>query len=144
MKFPYKKIPVIPSSLYLGKTTLRPIIPVTISVNKKSLRFDVLLDSGADFSILPGEIGEYLGLKVKTGINQHFGGIQKQKDAIAYMHDVVLKIGGFDYKTMIGFSFDIALQAYGILGQKGFFNIFVVKFDYKKEEIELKERFEIN
>ena len=45
-----------------------------------------------------------------------------------------------DYKTTIGFSYDIARHGYGILGQKGFFDIFVVKFDLIKEEIELKQR----
>ena len=36
-------------------------------------------------------------------------------------------------------SYDIALHGHGILGQKGFFDIFTVKFDLGKEEIELKE-----
>ena len=34
----------------------------------------------------------------------------------------------------------IAPHGYGILGQKGFFDIFVVKFDLLKEGIELQER----
>mgnify|MGYP001607964096 FL=1 len=40
----------------------------------------------------------------------------------------------------MGFSYDIAKHGFGILGQKGFFDIFVVKFDLVKEEIELKEK----
>lgn len=44
------------------------------------------------------------------------------------------------YKTIVGFSHDIARRGFGILGQKGFFDIFVVKFDLIKREIELKER----
>ena len=35
---------------------------------------------------------------------------------------------------------DIANDGYGILGQKGFFDIFSVTFDYQKEEIELKQK----
>jgi len=31
-------------------------------------------------------------------------------------------------------------MGYGVVGQNGFFDIFVVKFDLIKEEIELKER----
>ena len=34
----------------------------------------------------------------------------------------------------------IARLGYGVVGQKGFFEIFVVKFDLLKEEIELKQR----
>lgn len=144
MKFPYKRIPLDPISSYLGKSILRPIIPVTISFGKRSLRYDALIDSGADFCIVPGEIGEYLGIKVKSGQKQYFGGIQEQKGSVAFIHEITLNVGGFDYKTTIGFSFEIAVQGYGILGQKGFFNIFVVRFDYKTGDIELKERLEIN
>ncbi|MDO8259932.1 MAG: hypothetical protein Q7T50_00350 [Candidatus Magasanikbacteria bacterium] len=36
-----------------------------------------------------------------------------------------------------GFSYDIAKHGYGVLGQKGFFDLFAVKFDLKKEQIEL-------
>ncbi|MEK9183748.1 MAG: hypothetical protein AAB890_01600 [Patescibacteria group bacterium] len=32
----------------------------------------------------------------------------------------------------------ISLHGHGILGQKGFFDMFVVKFDFLKKEIELK------
>ena len=34
-------------------------------------------------------------------------------------------------------SYDIADDSYGILGQRGFFDIFSVKFEYQKERIEL-------
>jgi hypothetical protein len=44
----------------------------------------------------------------------------------------------------VGFSSDIAKHGYGILGQKGFFNLFVVKFDYRKAEVEIKAKTEIN
>jgi hypothetical protein len=47
---------------------------------------------------------------------------------------------GWDYETIVGFSYEIAKFGFGILGQKGFFDIFVVKFDLSKEEIEIKPR----
>jgi len=60
--------------------------------------------------------------------------------AEVYFHEVTLSIGGWDYKTVVGFSEGIAGFGFGLLGQKGFFDIFSVKFDYTKEEIELKEK----
>ena len=39
-----------------------------------------------------------------------------------------------------GFSYDIASHGYGLLGQKGFFENFTVKFDYSKSDIELKPK----
>ena len=53
---------------------------------------------------------------------------------------MVINIGGWNYKTTVGFSYDIAKHGFGILGQKGFFDIFIVKFDLTKEEIELKPK----
>lgn len=148
MKFNYKKIPLVPRSLYLGTSALRPIIPITIIYKNKPIRYDTLIDSGADFCILPAELGDYIGIPINSGIKQFFGGIQEQKRAheapVAYMHDITLEIGGYKYKTVVGFSYDIAKRGYGILGQKGFFNLFNVQFDYRKEEIELKEKTEIN
>lgn len=144
MKFPYKKLPIEPRSPYLGTSVLRPIIPITIIHQNNSLRYDALIDSGADFCILPAEIGDYLGKEVRSGVKVNFGGIQGDGRATAYIHDVVLNVGGYDYKTTVGFSYDIAKRGYGILGQKGFFNIFRIQFDYRKEEIELKEKMEIN
>ncbi|MBI2611713.1 hypothetical protein HYW54_03135 [Candidatus Gottesmanbacteria bacterium] len=146
MKFAYKKIPIFPHSSYLGISVLRPIIPAIISYGGNSLKYDVLIDSGADFCILPAEIGEYLGIDIKSRTKQEFGGIQEQGKtrAVAYMHEVILNIGGYDYKTTVGFSYDIAKMGYGILGQKGFFNLFKIQFDYRKGEVELKEKPEVN
>ena len=73
-----------------------------------------------------------------------FGGIQKrgtlESEALAYLHTVGIEVGGWSYKTTVGFSYDIAKYGCGILGQKGFFNVFEVKFDLLKEQIELKFR----
>lgn len=146
MKFPYKRVPIEPRSPYLGISVLRPIIPILITYVNKPIKYDVLIDSGADFCILPAEIGEYISINVKTGKKELFGGIQEQKGIrlVAYMHEVTLNVGGYDYKTTIGFSYDIAKIGCGILGQKGFFNLFKVQFDYRKEEIELKEKTDIH
>lgn len=36
--------------------------------------------------------------------------------------------------------YNIPPFGYGVLGEEGFFDIFVIKFDFIKEEIELKPR----
>lgn len=144
MKFDYKKVPIVPRSPYLGTSVLRPIIPIIITYKGISLKYDALIDSGADICILHAEIGEYLGINIKSGLKYEFGGIQALGNAVAHMHEVTINIGGYDIQTTIGFSYDIAKWGYGILGQKGFFNLFKVQFDYRKEEIELKEKTDIN
>jgi len=140
MKFEYKKLSLDRRSEFFGNSVLKPIIPIRVSHQKNSLQYEALIDSGADFCIFDAEIGEALGLDVSAGKYEGFGGIQDRTGAVAYFHDVTLNIGGWDYKTTVGFSYDIAKWGHGILGQKGFFDMFSIKFDYQKEDIEIKEK----
>lgn len=140
MKFPYRKLLLPQRSDYFGATILKPIIPLKIIIGGRDLDYTALIDSGADFCIFDAGIGDYLGLDVKSGAREIFGGIQERGGAEAFFHPVIINIGGWNYKTIISFSYDIAKHGFGVLGQKGFFDIFVVKFDLLKEEIELKER----
>ncbi len=140
MKFKYFKFPLAKKSTFFGTALFKPIIPVAISHKGKESRYAALVDSGADFCIFDGEVGEQLGIDVRSGVLETFGGIQEKGGAQAFLHKVTLQVGGWDYTTTVGFSYDIAKHGFGILGQKGFFDIFVVKFDLRKEVIELKER----
>lgn len=140
MKFPYHKTLIYPKSDYFGSSLLKPIIPLKIVLGEKQIDYFALIDSGADFCIFDGEIGEYLGLDIKAGKKINFGGVQELSGAAAYLHEVTLIIGGVKNNITIGFSFDIAKHGFGLLGQKGFFEIYIVKFDLIKEEIEIKTR----
>jgi len=57
-----------------------------------------------------------------------------------YIYPIIIRVGGWPHKIKAGFLPGIAKMGYGVLGQVGFFDLFVVKFDYKKEKIELKEK----
>jgi len=140
VKFPYFKLPLKERSEFFGTSILKPIIPVEIGYEGQPIRYNALVDSGADFCIFDAQIGEALGINVRSGKLEKFGGIQSTGPGKAYLHQVVLNIGGWPYKATVSFSYDIAPHGYGILGQKGFFDIFSVKFDLSKEVIELKEQ----
>ena len=140
MKFRYHKFNLSPSSDFFGKQILKPIIPIKILKANIVLQYAALIDSGADFCIFDAGIGEYLGLNVKSGIEVQFGGIQSLGGAKAYIHKIAIEIGGVRFKSEVGFSYDISKNGYGILGQKGFFDMFSVKFDLQEENIELKIR----
>jgi len=140
MKFPYLKFPLNKNSAFFGSAILKPIIPVGVSYGEKTLRYGALIDSGADFCIFDAAVGEYLGIDIHSGSKEVFGGIQERGGAEAFLHEVVLNIGGWDKKVIVGFSYDIAKHGFGILGQKGFFEIFSIKFDLAKEDVELKAR----
>ena len=140
MKFGYLKILLPQKSEFFGTAVLKPIIPIRLTHKDKTIKYDALIDSGADFCIFDAQIGEILGIDIKSGLEVGFGGIQNLRGSSAFVHDVSLIIGGWNYETAVGFSYDVAKHGFGILGQKGFFDIFSVRFDYSKEEIELKER----
>ncbi len=140
MIFKYLEFPLEKQSVVLGESILRPIIPIKAFHNGVTAKYAALIDSGADFCIFDAEIGEYLGIDVKSGLKETFGGVQENGGAAAFFHEITLGIGGYSVQTLVGFSYDIAKHGYGILGQKGFFDICVVKFDLLKEEIELKPR----
>lgn len=140
MKFRYLKFPLKEKSEFFGSTILKPVIPLELVVRDKEIKYAALMDSGADFCIFDGQIGELLGLDVRAGTHLDFGGVQALAGAEAFLHEVTMRIGGRSYKMRIGFSYDIAPHGYGIVGQKGFFDMFVVKFDLVKEEVELNEK----
>ena len=111
-----------------------------ITHNDRIIGYEALLDSGADFCIFHAEIGEYLGIPILNGEKESFVGIVGQQ-AIAYIHKVNFKIGGHQYSSIpVGFSYDVAPHGYGILGHCGFFDIFRIIFDLKKEQIELRPK----
>jgi len=140
MKFRYQKITAKESEAFPErKFILRPVIPIILEYGGKKVGYRALIDSGADYNIFHSAIGEILGLNIKSGKKETFGGISGEK-LTAYFHLINAEIWGWQYELYSGFSYDIPPFGYGVLGQKGFFDIFIVKFDLTKEEIELKPK----
>lgn len=129
MKFSYKKF---------GNIS-RPVIPIEISTKETCIRYEVLVDSGADMCIFHSDIGIALGLKIDEGIPKEVSGITGSPEKY-YIHKVNLSVGGWDYEIEAGFFPRMPGYSYGVVGQYGFFDKFVVKFDLMKDEIELKPR----
>lgn len=133
MKFRYKKF----------GNVLRPVIPIKVSSSKnpEGMGYEVLVDSGADLCIFHAEIGEALGIDIKKGKPQEVFGIGG-KASIFYLHKITVVVGGWSYEIDAGFMPSVSgnVMQHGVVGQKGFFDIFIVKFDLLKAEIELKQR----
>ena len=130
MKFRYKSY---------GGGIIRPVIPIEIFYKDRSVKYEVLVDSGADFYIFDAEIGETLGIDVAAGERKDVGGITGVIQSY-YVHTVTIKVGGWPFNIQAGFLPNISKLGYGVVGQQGFFDIFVVKFDYLKRAIEIKSR----
>lgn len=142
MKFEYKPVELPKSDAFLERHfAFRPIIPIFFKApnGDRKIGYEALVDSGADYNIFPAQIGEIIGLDIKSGKIDYFGGVGGGKYE-AYFHKVKITVGGWEYAVDCAFSYDIAPWGHGIVGQEGFFDIFVIKFDYQKKEIELKPR----
>ena len=50
-----------------GPHIYRPVIPIELEYNKNLIRYEVLVDSGADGCIFDSQIGEVLGIDVESG-----------------------------------------------------------------------------
>lgn len=140
MKFSYSKFPSKPNSAFPDrKHVKRPVIPIEVKYGENKIKYLALIDSGADFCVFHAQIGEAIGIDIKKGKVLEYYGINGDKEE-AFFHDISIIVGGWEKKCYCGFSYklDETKMPYGVLGQKGFFNLFKVLMDYEKEQIELK------
>lgn len=129
MKFPYVRY----GSFY------RPVIPVTLRTANKSILIEVLLDTGADISILHDSFADLLGINVTDGIKFPFGGIVGQ--TFGYRHSINIEIGGVKFSDVpVLFSSHIAVEAYGVLGHEGLFERLKLVFELGKKQIEISPK----
>lgn len=140
MNFEYRKFPVDPDNCpFPGKkSALRPVIQVDFDSPSGSFGYLVLVDSGADYCVFHASIGEQLGLDIKSGAPLTFFGTSGEPQK-AYFHEITFKIGGNQHTCLVGFSYEMEKLAYGLLGQDGFFNKWTVKFEYQKENVDIRE-----
>ena len=140
LKFDYRKFPAEPSEAFPRRFSAnRPVIPVTLINNGKRIKYLCLIDSGADLCIFHAEIGEQIGVEVEKGKLLDFSGISAS-NMKAYFHDIRIDVGGYEFDCYAGFSRDLDRLPYGVLGQQGFFDLFISMFDYSKGRVELKPK----
>jgi hypothetical protein len=133
MKFKYKK---------LAPNFFRPIIPVTLKFNNKSIQYEALVDSGADMCAFPAEIGELLGIDILRGKIADLTGVTGKSEKM-YYHPITIEIGGNETRIEAGFTYSQNFS-HGFLGQRGIFNIYSVHFFYRKGIVELRPDIHIN
>ena len=95
MKFKYKKI--LPG-------LIRPIIPVLLQYKQNNpISYEALVDSGADMCVFPAEIGELMGINIRTGHKGSLSGVIG-KSGVVYYHSIEIEIGGNKTTISAGFS----------------------------------------
>lgn len=117
----------------------RPVVDIVLTFRNKSVEYQALIDSGADFCIFHTEMAEILGIPVSEGKKLTFFGTGGTPQT-AYFHNIQMEFGGSLMDLYCGFSSDMTSLPYGILGQTGFFDKFKIEFDYQYKRIELKPK----
>lgn len=140
MNFKYRKFPIDTKNCPFPnkKSSLRPVIQIDFETSKGKFGYLVLIDSGADYCIFHAKMGELLELDIKSGTPLTFYGTSGQPQK-AYFHNIEFKIGGHKHKCKVGFSYDMEKLAYGLLGQDGFFDKWLIQFEYHKENVDLRK-----
>jgi hypothetical protein len=116
----------------LRRQHLFPIIPVTLSHQKRIFRTEGLLDSGANFSLFSAGIAEYLDISLETGKPIDLVGIGGR--IRGYRHIVDLAIESVSFKAVIVFSAEFT-SAFNLLGRDNFFEQFRVTFDERGKSV---------
>jgi len=141
MQFPYIKfqcesVPAFPTR----KNIVRPVINIKLKFNGNEINHYALIDSGSDYCFFDAELGETMGIEIKNGKRLEFFGVTGEKQE-SFFHNISILVGGWEKECYCGFCYGLTKRMpYGILGQKGFFDLFKISMDYKKEQIELKPK----
>ena len=124
---------VFPYTRY-SSSVLRPVIEIGIKHRRRSLRYDVLVDSGADIDVFNVELAEALGIELTAGGEAEVTGATGHVETVS-IHILTLTVGARTYKAPVAFL--ASANPYGLVGQRGFFDQFVVAFDLPHERLEI-------
>ncbi len=106
----------------------RPIAKVGLrDAGGELFELSMLVDSGADITVLSKRIGDIMGVDVEQGEAKVFRGIVGEM--IAYVHKIPLSINGKEIETRVAFAIS---EVPNLLGRLDIFKNFEISF--RKEE----------
>lgn len=118
---------------------LKPIIPVTIVGEKRGVNVFMLLDSGADISLIPYSVGEAIGLELDMENRSEVEGIGE--GSVPYiLSQVQIRIGNIEAPVRIGWT--LIEEVPLILGRLDVFKDLSIEFREFENKIILKQQHE--
>ncbi len=125
--------------VYVHETEFGALVDPTVAVDVKTpggyARLDFLIDSGADFTILPASLAKPLGVDIGSARKLRITGIACVP-VDASVATLTLRIGDFEFDAPCLFSpIDDAPL---VLGRLGFFSRFNITFDNRRKKIVLE------
>ncbi len=97
--------------------------------HQKTPRFDAIVDSGSPWCLFRADVGEYLGIDVRSGKESMIGGISEGMEEPVFFHNVQIWVEE-NWLIQVDAGFVKKLMFNGILGRGGFFDNFFVRFDH--------------
>lgn len=142
MKFPYREyVSQFPGTSDF-RLILRPVITIRIAGLKSNARWDALVDTGADETLLPHSLAKLLGVTLDETMTGQAAGISGDRLTIHY-GDVRLQIASgqetVEWISTVGFvEFGSTDDEVIVLGHGGCLDYFTATFDGEHGELELK------
>ena len=111
----------------------RPVIPVKLRNQDNILSCEVLVDSGADITLIPKRVGTYLGFTLtnEEEIKELYG--IGEGAAPFLIREVFIKIGNIEKQIRVGWALIEEIPI--LLGRLDLFNLFDIKFKQRDEII---------
>jgi predicted aspartyl protease len=128
----------IPYTKYKIGTELErlPLVSVRLACNKEKVKLWALVDSGADFSVFNGDIAAILNIDLKKGKQIELMGLVGGS-APAWVHQVNLEVEGLrSVNINVAFT-ESSMPELCLVGQRGFFDQFQIRFEPYKDLIEI-------
>lgn len=135
MKFKYSEYTALD-----GSKIFRPTVSIIFKNELKFIHTEAIIDSGADFTILPIEIAGILDIKLDLRARTTFHGAGSNPFTVypsPLKIELILRQGGFrsiQWKTKVFFA---ESQPGILLGQNGFLERLKVTLDGQRKEVEI-------
>jgi hypothetical protein len=136
MKFAYRRYRVqLPESNQL-LIVYRPVIPISIRSAGLTLRRFALVDTGADFTLLPAALAEHLGVAPDRSRSASMSGVGGSS-IFASPAEVEFELSrgseSYNWRTEVFFG----EQDYLLLWNEGFLEFFVATFDWAEKTLQI-------
>ena len=136
IRFPYQAYPVRGTGSTRHEIVHRPVIPVRITGITGHHDLRGLVDTGANDTVLPDAILEFIGVTFRPGDRAVIVGIEGSTTVVRY-GTVDLEIpgagGGYRWSARVGFHAGFR----AVLGHKGFLEYFTASFNGRSRQLTL-------
>lgn len=131
------RIPYTRYKLDNGQIESLPIVSVRLTHKGKSLKIGALVDSGADISLFNADIATLLCIIPDTGKHYPIGTFAGGPDMDVWLHPIELTLNEYPAIAINVAFTNLQMPELCILGQRGFFDNFQIRFERYKDLMEI-------